>query len=127
MKRAALLRRTELRSKRRKSGDKVSPEDYAYVATRDMAVGGCVMAHLDRTHLCYDAFGNQIRSDGVFEIDHVDNGGTGRRGESERWNLVRFCPHAHRIKTENARLWRPLLRDYLAQVERAPGPQDDAA
>ena len=117
MKRTALLRRTELKAKRRKSDDKVSPEDYAYVATRDSIVGGCVMAHLDRTHLCHDTWGNQIRPDGVFEIDHVDNGGTGRRGESERWNLVRLCPYAHRIKTENARLWREKLRRYLDTVQ----------
>ena len=119
MKRAALLRRTE-KSKpwRRKDSDKVSPEDYAYVATRDSIVGGCVMAHLDPTHQCHDKWGNQIRPDGVFEIDHVDNGGVGNRGKSERGNLVRLCPYAHRIKTENAKLWRPELRKYLARVER---------
>ena len=125
MKRAALLRRSE-KSKpwRRKPEDKVSPADYAYVATRDSIVGGCVMAYLERTHVCHDKYGNQIRPDGVFEIDHIDNGGTGKRGASERWNLVRLCPFAHRVKTENAKYWREKLRAYIARVE---GYADDAA
>ena len=124
MKRSALLRRSE-KSKpwRRKDSDKVTLADYNYVAERDIRVGGCVMAHLDRTHQCHDAFGNQIRPDGVFEIDHVDNGGIGKRGASERWNLVRLCPFGHRVKTENARLWRPELRAYLDRVQ----PREDAA
>jgi hypothetical protein len=122
MKRAATLRRHE-KSKPWRRKDKVSPEDYAYVATRDSIVGGCVMAHLDRTHLCHDTWGNQIRPDGVFEIDHIDNGGTGKRGASERWNLVRLCPAAHATKTYNARLWRPRLRAYIERVE----PREEVA
>lgn len=124
MKRAALLRRSE-KSKpwRRRDSDRVSPEDYAYVATRDSIVGGCVMAYLERTHVCHDKYGNQIRPDGVFEIDHIDNGGTGKRGASERWNLVRLCPAGHVAKTMNAKYWREKLRAYIARVE----PREDAA
>ena len=118
MKRSYLVRRSE-KSKpwRRKDSDKVSPADYAYVATRDSIVGGCVMAYLERTHVCHDKYGNQIRPDGVFEIDHIDNGGTGKRGASERWNLVRLCPAGHVAKTMNAKFWRPLLRAYIERVE----------
>ncbi len=118
MRRSALVRKQETRRPwRRKPEDKVTPAVANRVAARDLAVGGCVMAHLDRTHLCHDKWGNRTAPDGVYEIDHVDNGGTGNRGPSESWNLVRLCPYAHRIKTENARLWRPLLRRYLDAVE----------
>ena len=111
------LTRTPMRRKARKSGDKVAPAEANYVAARDSAVGGCVMAHLDASHTCHDQFGNQIRPDGLYELDHVDNGGVGSRGANTRYNLVRLCPYAHRIKTENARMWRIHLRGYLRRVE----------
>ena len=116
MKRTALLRRAP-KPWRRSDEDKVTAADYYYVASRDLAVGGCVMAHLDSQHTCRNAFGDEIPPDGEFQIDHVDNGGVGRRGPSERWNLVRLWPWDHRVKTDNARLWRPRLRKYLERVE----------
>jgi hypothetical protein len=112
------LRRTPMKPWRRKADDKVPPEEGNYVAARDLNVGGCVMAHLDRYHLCHDAFGNRIAPDAQYELDHIDNAGVGNRGVSTRYNLVRLCPYAHRVKTENARVWRMELRAYIGRVER---------
>lgn len=112
------LKRTPRKAWRRKPDDRVTEAVANYVSARDLAVGGCVMAHLDRTHQCHDQYGNQIRPDEQYELDHVDNGGVGNRGPSTASNLVRLCPFGHRVKTENARLWRPALRAYLERVER---------
>ena len=111
------LSRTPMRPWRRKPEDKVPEGEANYVAARDLAVGGCVMAHLDPSHTCHDQFGNQIRPDGLYELDHVDNGGVGHRGANTRYTLVRLSPYAHRIKTENARMWRIHLRGYLNRVQ----------
>ena len=118
LRRSGPLRRSRPKTWRRKPDDRVTEDEGNYVSARDLSVGGCVMAHLDPSHLCHDAFGNQISPAGEYELDHVDNAGMGKRGESTRYNLVRLCPYAHRIKTENARLWRPALRAYLERVER---------
>jgi hypothetical protein len=88
-----------------------------YVAARDSIVGGCVIAHLEPEHVCHDRFGNVVNPLHVYELDHVDNGGTGNRGASVASNLVRLCPYAHMRKTYMARLYRPMLRDYLRRVE----------
>ena len=115
MKRSPILRKSELRSKARK--DKVTPGTAEYVASRD---GRCVMAILEPTHQCHDRYGNRIASDGVYELDHVDNGGTGKRGPSTPSNLVRLCPYGHLTKTHFARLWRGKLHAYLVSIgERA--------
>ena len=111
------IKRTPRKAWRRRPDDRVTEDEGNYVSARDLAVGGCVMAHLDPSHLCHDAFGNQISPAGEYELDHVDNGGTGKRGESTRFNLVRVCPSGHATKTYNARLWRPAFRDYLRSVE----------
>lgn len=117
LKRLTALRRTPRKPWRRSPEDRVTEAEYNYVAARDASVGGCVMAHLDREHVCHDRFGNVVDPMFVFEVDHIDNGGVGNRGESKRTNLVRLCPYAHVIKTHSARLWRPALRAYLRRVE----------
>lgn len=120
MKRAALLRRTELRSKsrpkpwKRHPDDKVSEELAHYVIGRDRV---CVLSVIDATHTCRNTWGDEVPSNGDFELDHVDTLGFGKRGPSVPWNLVRLCPWGHREKTENARLYRPALREYLMRVE----------
>ena len=112
MKRSALLRRTELRSRsypkpwRRRESDKVTPAVAHYVLARDM---GCVAPVLDMEGPC----------EGRIELDHVDNAGLGKRGPSTASNLVSLCSRHHRDKTENAAAWRPLQRAYLERVERA--------
>lgn len=109
------LKRSRPKPWRRAEDDKVPPAVAAYVAARDRV---CVMSTLDLSHQCHDQFGNVIAPDSYhYELDHVDNGGTGNRGPSTKDNLVRLCPYGHRIKTENARLWRPALRAYVAAVE----------
>ena len=108
------LKRTGRPQWRRKAEDAVSPAVGNFVAARDQM---CVMAMLDREHDCHDQFGNRIDPRGQYELDHIDNGGTGKRGPSTASNLVRLCPYAHRIKTDNARLWRPVFRAYIERVE----------
>ena len=112
MRRSALVRKQETRRPwRRKPEDKVTDEVAHRVLARDR---GCVMR-------------NVSACDGHIELDHVDNGGMGKRGPSTSDNLVSLCSSHHRFKTENARLVRPLLREYLSNVERVEGAQDDAA
>jgi hypothetical protein len=108
------MKRTALRRKPRR--DPVPDWLRPYVGSRDLAVGGCVMAHLDPEHRCRDTFGNRIPADGQWEMDHIDNGGVGRRVH-EKWNVVRLCPAAHADKTMHAKKWRPELRRYAWGVE----------
>ena len=117
LKRSALIRRTE-KSKpwRRKPDDKVTEAVANEVAARDRM---CVLFKLDSNHLCYDRFGNRIAPDSYYELDHVDNGGTGKRGSSTVNNLVRLCPYAHILKTQSARFYRPILRRYLDEIAAA--------
>jgi hypothetical protein len=115
MLRRVALARKAMRPWKRKSSDRVTPAVGNYVAARD---NQCVLATLDPEHVCRDQFGNLISPKGQYELDHVDNGGTGKRGPSTRDNLVRLCPFAHRLKTENASRYRPMLRAYLAVVEK---------
>ena len=100
------LRRTPMRPYRRKAKDKVTPAVANYVLARDF---GCVAVVLDMEGKC----------GGRLELDHVDNAGLGKRGPSTPDNLVTLCSLHHRMKTENAPAWRPLLRAYLARVEGA--------
>lgn len=118
MKRTALarktpLRRVPLRPYRRK--DPVPAWLRPYIGSRDRQ---CVMATLDSEHVCRNAFGDRIAPDhSVWEMDHIDGTGFGKRGPSVPWNCVRLCYYAHRLKTENARKWRPPLRRYAMAVE----------
>jgi hypothetical protein len=50
------------------------------------------------------------------ELDHVLNGGLGRKGPSTPGNLIRCCSVGHQWKTENSRIARPKLLAYLASV-----------
>lgn len=120
MKRSPLLRKAELRSKYRTHKDPVTPELRNYVLARD---AGCVMPRLDfaprpADNIPPDEILPLPFCDGRIEIDHVDNGGIGKRGPSTPANLVSLCGPHHRFKTENSRLMRSLLRAYLARVER---------
>jgi len=51
------------------------------------------------------------------ELDHIDGGGLSRRGPSTPDNLVSLCSGHHRTKTDHARTWRPLLREYVAKAQ----------
>jgi 5-methylcytosine-specific restriction endonuclease McrA len=51
---------------------------------------------------------------GAMELDHVRaSGGLGMKSRSTADNLVRLCGAHHRVKTENGRVWRPILIDYI--------------
>ena len=90
--------------KRRGHRDPVTPATYRYVVHRDR---GCVGPRVLVTGACA----------GPIEMDHVDNGGVGKRGPSTPSNLVLLCQAHHMEKTANARLWRPVLRDYIERME----------
>lgn len=92
------------RPKRRGHRDPVTPATYRYVIHRDR---GCVGPRIGMGGTCA----------GSIEIDHVDNEGLSRRGPSTPSNLALLCSAHHRAKTENARLWRPALRNYLEGME----------
>lgn len=111
MKRTALVRRTELRAKARKApwrraeSDKVTPEVYAAVHKRD---NGCIGPRIGMERECF----------GRVEIDHLMNGGVGRRGPSVPSNLSVLCGQHHYTKTVEARKWRPIIRAYIESAER---------
>lgn len=51
---------------------------------------------------------------GSLELDHVrGSGAIGMKSRTTADNLVTLCGTHHRVKTENGRLVRPLLLDYL--------------
>ena len=106
----------EPQKKRRGHRDPVTPELAADIAAWDRE---CVMSQIDLTHICRDKWGNQIRPDGEYEIDHIYTLGMGRRGPSSPENLVRLCPWGHRTKTENARYWRARLGQWAASRKAA--------
>lgn len=55
---------------------------------------------------------------GAIELDHVRaSHGMGMKSETTEGNLVALCGACHRWKTENGRLARQLLLDYLARVD----------
>jgi hypothetical protein len=92
--------------RRKPHKDPVTPELHDYIVARDM---GCVGRWLLMEGEC----------DGRIEIDHILNGGVGKRGPSVPLNLVSLCSAHHRAKTNNARAWRPLLIEYCAHAEMA--------
>ncbi len=98
------MKRTAIRRKPHR--DPVTLAMHAYVMQRD---GGCVAPRLDMEGEC----------EGRVELDHILNGGTGKRGPSTALNLVALCSAHHRAKTDNARAWRPLLIEYVCTVEAA--------
>jgi hypothetical protein len=92
------------RPKRRGHADPVTPELHDYIIARDH---GCIGARLDMEGPC----------DGPLQIDHILNGGIGKRGPSIPLNLVALCQKHHMAKTDHARAWRPLLVEYVCSVE----------
>ena len=109
MKRGAPLRRSYPKVWVRAESDKVTPAVANYVHARD---NGCIAPRLDFEGTC----------EGRLELDHVDNGGRGKRGPSTASNLVVLCSRHHSDKTLNARAWRPLQRAYLFNVEHMALP-----
>jgi hypothetical protein len=88
--------------------DPVTPELRYAVMKRDHI---CVGAKIGMGEACGSQFGSG--SNIVWELDHVDNAGLGRRGPSTMDNLVLICGYHHRVKTESSKTWRPKLREYL--------------
>lgn len=98
------LTRTPMKSKRKAHRDPVTPELHEYVVSRDR---GCMGPRLEMEGPCL----------GRLEVDHVDTAGLGRRGPSIPANLISLCATHHFLKTTNARVWRPIFREYLRAVE----------
>lgn len=82
-----------------------------HVLTRD---GGCVGAKIGMMGQCGTQFGPSERFN--LELDHVNTAGLGKRGPSTPENLVSLCGLHHRVKTEQSRIWRPRLNDYLKKI-----------
>lgn len=96
------------RSSRRYRRDPVTPEVYAAVRRRD---GGCVGPRIGMPGRC----GYHV------EIDHVrSSGGLAMRSPSTVDNLVSLCSDHHRVKTEDGRIWRPRLLEWIESREGAP-------
>lgn len=53
---------------------------------------------------------------GRLELDHILNGGLGRRGPSSRENLCALCRDHHRWKTEHANDVRPRLVAWVFDI-----------
>jgi hypothetical protein len=94
-----------------KHKDPVSREVYASVYSRDVR---CVGPKVGMPGICGSQFGPQ--SNPPMELDHVNGSGLGKRGPSIPENLVLLCGLHHRMKTEQARAWRPVLNEYLKKV-----------
>jgi len=88
--------------------DPVTKEVHYEVYIRDR---GCVAARVGMPGSCGSQFGPQ--SNPPMELDHVNGSGLGKRGPSIAANLVLLCGLHHRMKTEQARIWRPALNEYL--------------
>jgi hypothetical protein len=54
---------------------------------------------------------------GRLELDHLYNGGVGKRGPSTARNLATLCGQHHYTKTVEARRWRPVINAYLSRME----------
>ena len=73
----------------------------------------CVGPVVGMPGLCGSQFGPQQHP--TMELDHVNGSGLGKRGPSTPQNLVLLCGLHHRMKTEQARVWRPKLNEYLSK------------
>lgn len=73
---------------------------------------GCVASRVGMPGRCGTQFGVSDKFN--IELDHVNTSGLGKRGPSIPENLVSLCGLHHRMKTEQARIWRPRLNEYLA-------------
>jgi hypothetical protein len=90
--------------------DPVSREVYMEVYRRDVR---CVGPLVGMPGLCGSQFGPQAQP--TMELDHVNGSGLGKRGPSIPENLVLLCGLHHRMKTEQSRVWRPRLNEYLSK------------
>ena len=75
---------------------------------------GCVGAKIGMIGRCGTQFGPSDRFS--LELDHVNTSGLGKRGPSIPQNLVSLCGLHHRMKTEQSRVWRPILNEYLRKL-----------
>jgi hypothetical protein len=111
LRKSPLLRKTELRSKRRKSD--VPDWLPGYLMARDM---GCVPARLGAPDPCQ----------GRLTIEHVrdaDKPATGKRAPSDKWHTLMACL-GHNTGWCLTSAAKELEREYLLRVE---GYADDAA
>lgn len=70
------------------------------------ADGGCVGPRVGMPEPCF----------GGIELDHVRaSGAIGMKSETVRGNLISLCSTHHRLKTEQGRIWRPILSQYIAE------------
>jgi hypothetical protein len=98
--------------------DPVTPELRYAVMKRDHT---CVGAKIGMGGACGSQFGS---GEGIiWELDHVDNAGLGKRGPSTMENLVLLCGYHHRVKTESTKKWRPILREYLDEKSKHAVPR----
>lgn len=116
MRKAPLIRRSELRSRKRMKpsmGTVIPPAIRNYVLARD---NGCVGRLLRFPGECA----------GPLDPDHVrPSGGVGMKSPTEPWNLASLCRYVHHPwKTEHPKEARPLLVAYLEQVEARSMPGD---
>lgn len=109
VKRTALAR-TPMKPWRRRESDKVSPELHAYILERD---GGCIGPRIGMERECF----------GRLEIDHLMNGGIGKRGPSVASNLSTLCGQHHYTKTVEAKKWRPVIYAYINKVGMFNDPE----
>lgn len=72
---------------------------------------GCVGPRVGMLGRCGTQFGVSDKFN--IELDHVNTSGLGKRGPSTPENLVSLCGLHHRVKTEQSRIWRARLNDYL--------------
>jgi len=105
-----------------KHKDPVTPEIRALVLTRDR---GCLAPKIGMPGYCGSQFGPAKNP--PLEIDHVNNSGLGKRGPSTPENLATLCGLHHRMKTEQARVWRPKLNEYLDRLYVKKGTEDHSS
>ncbi len=110
IRRTALLRRTELRSRtclKPSRGTVIPAHVRNYVYARDGM--RCVGPSVGMPEAC----------DGWLELDHVRaSGGVGMKSPSTAANLLLLCSGTHHpLKTREANRWRPVLVAYLSRVE----------
>jgi hypothetical protein len=91
-----------------KHKDPVTQETAAAVYGRDIS---CIAGRIGMPGICGSQFGPQANP--PLELDHVNGSGLGKRGPSIPENLVLLCGLHHRMKTEQARVWRPVINEYL--------------
>lgn len=81
-----------------------SAADRAHILERD---GGCLGYRI----------GMPGRCQGPIQIDHIENGGLQLKGPATPLNGASLCVFHHRLKTERANTYRPVLLDMVAQLE----------